>query len=459
MSRGKAMRQKTRQLELPLEDRGEAPKVQRSGEAGRAAKGRARSGVGHEQLMELVVGRENCRQALKRVRQNKGSPGVDGMTVGELEAYLRDHWTETREQLLAGIYQPMPVRRHRIPKSGGGFRELGIPTVLDRFIQQCVLQVLQPIFDPTFSEHSHGFRPGRRAHDAVREAQRYIQDGKRWVVDVDLEKFFDRVNHDVLMGKLENRIGDGRLHRIIRGYLKAGVLADGVVVERHEGTPQGGPLSPLLANVLLDEVDKELERRGHAFVRYADDCNVYVRSERAGKRVMEVLRDRYAKLRLRVNEDKSAVARVWGRTFLGYSFWVAKGGVVKLRVGAKALKGFKERVRQITSRNGGRSLDQVAGELRSYLLGWKQYFGLADTPGIFQRLDQWLHHRLRALQVKQWKRGSTAFRELRRRGVPEALAKQAAKFTKNWWRIATHTALHMALPDRYFECIGVPRLA
>ena len=453
------MRQMTTEMELPLEDRGEAPKVERSGEAGRAARGEARSGVGHEQLMELVVERENCRKALKRVRQNKGSPGVDGMTVGELEAYLWAHWTEIREQLLSGTYQPMAVRRHQIPKSGGGVRELGIPTVLDRFIQQCVLQVLQPIFDPTFSEHSHGFRPGRRAHDAVREAQRDIQDGRRWVVDVDLEKFFDRVNHDVLMGKLENRIGDGRLHRIIRRYLKAGVLADGVVVERHEGTPQGGPLSPLLANVLLDEVDKELERRGHAFVRYADDCNVYVRSERAGRRVMEALRGLYAKLRLRVNEDKSAVARVWGRTFLGYGFWVAKGQKVKLRVGAKALKGFKERVRQITRRNGGRSLAQVAGELRSYLLGWKQYFGLADTPGIFQRLDQWLHHRLRALQVKQWKRGSTAFRELRQRDVPAALAKQAAQFAESWWRIATHTALHMALPGRYFECIGVPRLA
>ena len=280
------MRQMTTEMELPLEDRGEAPKVERSGEAGRAARGEARSGVGHEQLMELVVERENCRKALKRVRQNKGSPGVDGMTVGELEAYLWAHWTEIREQLLSGTYQPMAVRRHQIPKCGGGVRELGIPTVLDRFIQQCVLQVLQPIFDPTFSEHSHGFRPGRRAHDAVREAQRYIQDGRRWVVDVDLEKFFDRVNHDVLMGKLENRIGDGRLHRIIRRYLKAGVLADGVVVERHEGTPQGGPLSPLLANVLLDEVDKELERRGHAFDRYADDCNVYALSERAGRRVM-----------------------------------------------------------------------------------------------------------------------------------------------------------------------------
>ena len=459
MSRGKAMRQKTTEMELPLEDRGEAPKVERSGEAGRAARGGARSGVGHECLMELVVGRENCRKALKRVRQNKGSPGVDGMTVGELEAYLWAHWTEIREQLLSGTYQPMPVRRHRIPKSGGGVRELGIPTVLDRFIQQCVLQVLQPIFDPTFSEHSHGFRPGRRAHDAVREAQRYIQEGRRWVVDVDLEKFFDRVNHDVLMGKLENRIGDRRLHWIIRRYLKAGVLADGVAVERHEGTPQGGPLSPLLANVLLDEVDKELERRGHAFVRYADDCNVYVRSERAGRRVMEALRGQYAKLRLRVNEDKSAVARVWGRTFLGYSFWVAKGRVVKLRVGAKALEGFKERVRQITSRSGGRSMEQVAEKLRAYLLGWKQYFGLADTPRIFRGLDQWIHRRLRMVQLRQWKRGTTVYRELQRRGVGGAALWIAARYAQSWWHVAAHKALHVALPGRYFEGLGVPRLA
>ena len=255
-----------------MEGRGEAPSVQRSGEAGRATNGRARSGVGHEALMELVVERENCLRALKRVRQNKGSPGVDGMRVEDLPAYLAENWVEIRERLLAGTYQPKPVRRVEIPKGGGGVRQLGIPTVLDRFIQQMMLQVLQPRFDATFSEHSHGFRPGRRAHDAVREAQRYVQGGRRWVVDVDLEKFFDRVNHDVLMGKLENRIEDRRLLRIIRRYLEAGMMVDGVVTQRHEGTPQGGPLSPLLANVLLDEVDKELERRGHTFVRYADDC-------------------------------------------------------------------------------------------------------------------------------------------------------------------------------------------
>jgi len=452
------MRQKILQGELPLEGRGEAPSVQRSGEAGRAAKGRARSGVDHEALMELVVERENCRKALKRVRQNKGSPGVDGMTVAELPAYLAEDWVEIRGQLLAGTYEPKPVRRVEIPKSGGGIRQLGIPTVLDRLIQQMVLQVLQPRFDPTFSEHSHGFRPGRRAHDAVRAARKHIQGGRRWVVDVDLEKFFDRVNHDVLMGKLENRIGDRRLLRIIRRYLEAGMMADGVVTERHEGTPQGGPLSPLLANVLLDEVDKELERRGHAFARYADDCNVYVRSKRAGERVMEALRGLYARLRLRVNEDKSAVARVWDRKFLGYSFWVAKGRVVKLRVAPKAMEGFKERVRQITSRSRGRSLERVCEELGQYLRGWKQYFDMADTPGVFEELDQWIHRRLRMVQLKQWKRGVTGFRELVHRDVPVRVAAGAALHLHRWWHTAKHGAVHAALPITWMQSQGVPEL-
>jgi len=279
------------------------------------------------------------------------------------------------------------------------------------------------------------------------------------VVDVDLEKFFDRVSHDVLMGKLENRIGDRRLLRIIRRYLEAGVMADGVVVERHEGTPQGGPLSPLLANVLLDDVDKKLEEHGHAFVRYADDCNVYVRSKRAGERVMESLRGLYAKLRLRVNEEKSAVARVWHRKFLGYSFWVAKGRVVKLRVAPKALDEFKERVRQITSRNGGRSLEQVAEELGAYARGWKQYFSLADTNRTFEELDQWIHRRLRMLQLQQWKRGTTVYRELQRRGVGGAALRIAARYARSWWHVAAHKALHIALPGRYFEELGIPRLA
>jgi RNA-directed DNA polymerase len=458
VSRGNAMHQMSL-WELPLEGRGETPRAERSGEAGRAGHGKERSGSEHSCLMERVVARGNAKEALKRVRRNKGSPGIDGMRVEELEPYLHEHWQMIREQLLAGSYRPSAVKRQLIPKSGGGVRELGIPTVLDRFVQQLMLQVLQPIFDPTFSEHSHGFRPGRRAHDAVRKAQQYVQDGRRWVVDVDLEKFFDRVNHDVLMGKLHNRVVDLRMLWIIRRYLEAGIMADGVVVERHEGTPQGGPLSPLLANVLLDEVDKELERRGHCFVRYADDCNVYVRSKRAGERVLAALRQKYAKLRLKVNEEKSTVARVWDRKFLGYSFWVAPGKKVKLRVAAKALTAMKQRVRQITSRSGGRSMKKVTQELGAYLRGWKEYFKLSNTPKVFAELDQWMHRRLRAVQLKQWKRGHTVFRELRRRDVPEWLAPRAARFARNWWKVAGHGALHTALPGSYFERLGVPRLA
>ena len=452
-----AKRQMTMQMELLLEGRGEAPRVERSDEARPAVRGNERSGVGD--LMERVVERENCLRALNRVRSNKGSPGIDGMRVEELPEYLRENWERIRAELLAGSYRPSAVRRHEIPKSGGGVRQLGIPTVLDRFIQQAILQVLQPIFDPTFSEYSYGFRPGRRAHDAVCQAQRYVQSGRRWVVDVDLEKFFDRVNHDVLMVRLAKRVEDKRLLKVIRRYLEAGILADGVVVDRHEGTLQGGPLSPLLANVLLDEVDRKLERSGHKFVRYADDCNVYVRSKRAGERVMERMVGLYAKLKLKVNEEKSTVARVWERKFLGYSFWVAPGRTVKRRVAPKALKTFKERIRQITSRNGGRALAKVVEELRTYLLGWKAYFRLADTPGIFQDLDQWIARRLRMVQLKQWKRGTTVYRELRRRDVPERVSRAAAAWSGSWWRIANHGALKTALPTKYLEGLGLPRLA
>lgn len=408
--------------------------------------------------MALVVARSNVEAALRRVKKNKGSPGIDGMTVEELPAYVAKHWSRIGEDLLEGRYRPQPVRRHAIPKKDGGVRELGIPTVLDRLIQQCVLQVLQPRFDPSFSQHSHGFRPGKRAHDAVCAAQRFIQEGRRWVVDVDLEAFFDRVNHDVLMGKLAKRITDRRLLGLIRRYLDVGIMAHGVVVERHEGTPQGGPLSPLLANVLLDEVDKELERRGHAFARYADDCNVYVRSKRAGERVMEALRRRFARLRLRVNESKSAVARPWDRKFLGYSFWVAKGREVKRRVASKALVAMKDRVRDITKRSGGRGLSVVIAELRGYLVGWKNYFQLADTPKAFRELDEWIRHRLRALQLKQWKRGTTVFRKLRALGVQPDVARLAARRTRSWWR-TSREMLNTALPTRYFDRLGLPRLA
>jgi len=447
--------QMSRQLELPLDGQGEALRVRRSEEASTAVHEDEHSGT--QCLLEEVLDARNLRAALKRVRQNKGSAGIDGMTVDEVPGWLRVHWPEVRRQLLAGRYQPQPVKRQRIPKRGGGERELGIPTVLDRFIQQAVLQVLQPRFDPTFSVHSHGFRPGRRAHDAVREAQRYVQSGRRWVVDVDLEKFFDRVNHDVLMGRLARRIVDKRVLGLIRRYLEAGVMSNGVVMERYEGTPQGGPLSPLLANVLLDEVDWELERRGHAFVRYADDCNVYVRSRRAGKRVMQLLIRLYGRLRLCINAAKSAVARVWQRPFLGFAFWVGPGKQVRCRVHRDALAIMKDRVRQMTRRTRGRSLAQMAAELRVYLLGWGNYFRLADTPGVFATLDEWLRHRLRACQLKHWKRGRTVFRELRARGMSRVSAARVAANDRCWWHNSA-MAIHIALPNAFFDGLGVPRL-
>jgi len=452
-----ATRQKTKQMELPLEGKGEAPINRRSVEALTATYGNER--LRSDDLMGRVVAEENVKSALKRVQRNKGSPGLDGMDVKELSPYLERNWERLREELLAGKYQPQAVKGVEIPKQNGGIRQLGIPVVVDRMIQQMILNVLQPMFDPTFSEHSYGFRPGRSAREAVEVARRHVAEGRRWVVDVDLEKFFDRVNHDILMSRLAKRIEDKRVLGLIRRYLTAGMMADGVVVEREEGTPQGGPLSPLLANVLLDEVDKELEKRGHVFVRYADDGNVYVRSERAGKDVMETLERLYAKLRLRVNKSKSRVTRVWKSQFLGYSVWVAKGGDVKHRVGAKALKAMKERVRGITARSGGRSLNQIASELRTYMLGWKEYFRLAQTPKIFARLDSWIGHRLRMVRLKQWKRGKTVYRELVAAGVGPRLAASVASATRHWWKTSKTSALNMALPNTYFRRLGVPRLA
>ncbi len=457
----KTEKTKSRLTEPPRHSRargskGEAPRASSRGETPTAAHGNERSGTSN--LMEAAVERRNLLAALKRVKQNKGSPGVDGMTVDQLPTYLREHWPELREQLLAGTYQPQVVRQHEIPKSGGGVRKLGIPTALDRFIQQALLQVLQPRIDPSFSKHSYGFRPGRSARDAISAAQRYVHEGRRVVVDVDLETFFDRVNHDVLMGKLAERIEDRRVLGLIRRYLNAGILANGVVIERHEGTPQGGPLSPLAANVLLDEVDKELERRGHAFARYADDCNVYVKSKRAGERVMQLLRRLYGKLRLRVNESKSAVASVFSRRFLGYSFWAGPGGVIKRRVADKALGAMKDRVRAITARTRGRSIAHVVEELRSYLTGWKVYFGRAETPGVFRALDEWIRHRLRVLHLKHWRRGRTVLRELRARGISEAKAHKAAANAQSWWK-SSAMVINIALPNRYFDELGVPRLA
>ena len=448
--------QKTRQLELPFSRRGDASTGKRSEEAPTSTQGNVRSGASG--LLEKVCERPNLQAALKRVRKNKGSPGLDGMTVDELPAYLRECWPRLREQLLAGTYQPAQVLQQLIPKASGGMRKLGIPTVVDRFIQQAILQVLQPMLDPEFSQHSHGFRPGRRAHDAVVEAQGYVQAGRKWVVDVDLEQFFDRVNHDVLMGRLAKRIGDRRLLGLIRRYLEAGIMAHGVATERHEGTPQGGPLSPLLANVLLDEVDKELEKRGHTFVRYADDCNVYVRSRRAGERVLVLLGRLYTGLRLRINKAKSAVDLASRRKLLGYSFWMAPGPTVKCRVASKALATMKATVRNITGRSAGRSIEQVCERLGSYLRGWKAYFRLAETPRVFADLDGWIRHRLRAIHLKHWRRNATIKRELRARGLPERVLAQVAANGCSWWR-NSGMLIHMAFPIRYFDQLGVPRLA
>jgi RNA-directed DNA polymerase len=443
------------QPERPQTSRGEAPKVLRGEEEPTAASETGRSGASG--LMERVLEAANLKAALARVRKNKGSPGVDGVKTEDLPGYLREHWERHRSELLKGTYRPQPVRRAEIPKPGGGKRQLGIPTVLDRFIQQALLQVLQPRIDPSFSPHSFGFRPGRSAHDAVRQAQRYVQGGLRWVVDVDLETFFDRVNHDILMGKLAKRIDDGRVRGLIRRYLSAGMFAQGMVVERYEGTPQGGPLSPLLANVFLDEVDRELEKRGCRFVRYADDCNVYVGSQRAGQRVMGLLLKLYGRLKLRVNEAKSAVAPATRRKLLGYSLWVGPAGKIKRRVSPKAMTAMKERVRRITRRNGGRSIERVIEELRGYLCGWKEYFRLADTPGVFRELDQWIRHRLRAVQLKQWKRGRTVYRELRARGMSGPIAATVAANARRWWKNSA-MSLNAVLPNRYFDGLGLPRL-
>jgi group II intron reverse transcriptase/maturase len=447
-------RQKTAQAERAGVVRGETAGESASGEANNPRRDTENTGSA---LLTAALTRENLRQAWKRVKANKGAAGVDGLDIEQTARHLVTAWPEIRNRLLRGTYRPSPVRRVTIPKPDGGERELGIPTVTDRLIQQALLQILQPLLDPTFSEHSYGFRPGRRAHDAILAAQAYVQSGRKIVVDVDLEKFFDRVNHDILIDRLQKRIGDTGIIRLIRAYLNSGIMSDGIVLERYQGTPQGGPLSPLLANVMLDEVDKALEKHGHCFVRYADDCNVYVRSRRAGERVMARLRRCYARLRLKVNETKSAVASVAGRKFLGYSFWFAKEGV-KRGVAAKPLATFKQRIRQLTRRSGGRSMPEVIQRLKPYLLGWKAYFGLAQTPSIWRSLDEWLRHRLRAIHLKHWKRGSTIYRELINLGAADHVAKRVAQNARCWWR-NSNGDIKRVLTIAYFDRLGVPRLS
>ena len=438
-----------------MAERGEAASEGVSDEAGPARHAQTHWGAGD--LLGQALATENMARAWKRVKANKGSAGVDGRTVLSTGEHLKIEWPDIRASLLDGSYRPDPVRRVGIPKPGGGTRELGIPTVVDRLIQQALLQVLTPLIDPTFSEHSHGFRPGRSAHGAVLKAQQYVQAGYRVVVDVDLEKFFDRVNHDILMDRLAKRIADKRVLRLIRRYLQAGILAHGVHSERFEGTPQGGPLSPLLANVLLDEVDWELERRGHRFVRYADDCNVYVKSPKAGERVLQALRGCYARLALKVNESKTAVASVWGRKFLGYCLRPGKDGG-RLAVARQALAKLRERLRQLTGRSRGRSLEQIAADLRVYVPGWKAYFRLAQTPTVMRALDQWLRHRLRAVQLKHWRRGPTAYRELRKLGARVDEARCIAGNLRRWWHTSA-LGLNRILSIAHFDRLGVPKFS
>lgn len=437
--------------------------VMPSGPAGEpsvsAARARAKSrGEPDTSLMERVVGRQNLFDALSRVERNGGAPGVDGMSCKQLRPYLKDNWTRIRQELLEGNYRPQPVRRVEIPKPDGGVRQLGIPTVLDRFIQQAMLQVLTPIFDPQFSAHSYGFRPGKRAHDAVRAARRFIQDGHTWVVDMDLEKFFDKVQHDKLMARVARRVGDKRVLRLIRRYLQAGVMLNGIKVTAGEGTPQGGPLSPLLANVMLDDLDKELEKRGHKFARYADDCNIYVRSQRAGERVMASVKDFLeTRLGLKVNEGKSAVERPWKRKFLGFSFYRHKGEV-KIRLAPQSLVRVRAKIRALTSRKHSQSIEERLRRLSSYLGGWVGYFALADSPSIFRDLDGWIRRRLRMCLWKQWKRVRTRKRELAALGLPDRVAWMFANTRKGYWRTAHTPQLHQALGLAFWQGKGLASL-
>ncbi len=449
-SQPKQQPQQTSQEASDAKSRVKPEGMHRERSAGAVQRSDQTSGTGT--LMEQVVARANMLAALRRVERNAGAPGSDGMTVEQLRGYLKANWESIKATLLSDTYKPQAVRRVEIPKPDGGVRLLGIPSIVDRLIQQALLQVLTPIFESTFSAYSFGFRPGRSAHDAVKLAREYIEAGYDWVVDIDVAKFFDHVNHDKLMVRIWHRVKDKRVLHLIRRYLQAGVMLNGVVVATEEGTPQGGPLSPLLANIMLDDLDKLLEQRGHRFCRYADDCNIYVRSQRAGERVMSTAR-RFieGRLGLRINEEKSTVDRPRTRKFLGFSFFRHNG--IQIRVASQALKRLKDRVREITARSNGWSMERRLRTLSAYLRGWMQYFRLAQTPSIYVKLDSWMLRRLRLCQWKQWKCVRTRLRELRALGKPEWAAREVAFSRKSYWRIA-HGPLSSAMPRRYWLARG-----
>lgn len=405
-------------------------------------------------LLEEVLERNNMLLALKRVISNKGSHGVDGMKIDELREHIKKHWDTIKAKILESKYNPSPVRRVEIPKVDGGVRLLGIPTVQDRLIQQAIAQVLSRIYEPLFSNNSFGFRPRRGAKDAVTKSKQYINEGNRWVIDMDLEKFFDKVNHDILMGKLEKKIKDKRLLSLIRKYLKSGILINGVFVTSAEGTPQGGPLSPLLANIMLDELDKELEKRGHKFCRYADDNNVYVKSKRAGIRVMEsMIKLIENKLKLKVNKDKSAVDFVSKRKFLGFSFYFAKGGA-EIRIHEKSIKRFKDKIKFYTNRNIGISMESRLKKLNQIMMGWINYYGIANAVAKLKELDKWIRRRLRACIWKQWKKISTRHRNLVKLGINKYKAWEYANTRKGYWRISKSPILSKSLNNKYLESLG-----
>jgi len=408
-------------------------------------------------LMNQILSRENLLLALKRVERNKGSHGVDKMPVKFLRQHVVENWLTIKKQILEGTYQPQPVRRIEIPKPDGGVRLLGIPTVTDRLIQQAIAQVLSNLYDLNFSNHSYGFRPKRSAHDAIREAKGYIKEGYRWVVDMDLEKFFDKVNHDRLMSTLAKKISDKPLLKLIRRYLQSGVMINGVVYDTDEGTPQGGPLSPLLSNIVLDELDKELEKRGHKFVRYADDCNIYVKTKRAGERVMASIKTFIEKtLRLKVNEKKSAVARPWQRKFLGFSFTSRKEPQV--RIAKESIKRMKNKIRELTARKKPFPMEYRIQQLNQYLMGWCGYFALADTKSVFESLDRWIRRRLRMCLWKNWKKPRTKVRNLIRLGVPDWKAYEWGNTRKSYWRISKSPILHRTLGNSYWSNQGLKSL-